>query len=167
MAKIHSMFINRVSVISYIILTLSPGVPDGSGLRSTCWKILLNYLPFCTSDWDDVLTKQRNAYNQFIRTMIVDPNQSQDISDHPLSTSTNSTWSEYFKENEVLSQIDKDVRRLCPDLSFFQQPTKFPASFCSQSLRTRVEQVNINIEPFFLVNSITCVCFTFWDIGCM
>jgi len=119
------------------------GVPDGSGLRSTCWKILLNYLPFCTSDWDDVLTKQRNAYNQFIRTMIVDPNQSQDISDHPLSTSTNSTWSEYFKENEVLSQIDKDVRRLCPDLSFFQQPTKFPASFCSQSLRTRVEQANL------------------------
>ena len=118
------------------------GIPDGSGLRSTCWKILLNYLPPCRSDWDAVLTKQRNAYNQFIRTMIVDPNQSQDTSDHPLSSSPNSTWSEYFKENEVLSQIDKDVRRLCPDLSFFQQPTKFPASFCSQSLRTRVEQVN-------------------------
>jgi len=119
------------------------GIPDGSGLRSICWKILLNYLPPCRSDWDAVLTKQRNAYNQFIRTMIVDPNQSQDTSDHPLSSSPNSTWSEYFKENEVLSQIDKDVRRLCPDLSFFQQPTKFPASFCSQSLRTRVEQANL------------------------
>lgn len=73
--------------------------------------------------------------------MIVDPNAGKDSSDHPLSSSPTSIWSEYFKENEVLSQIDKDVRRLCPDLSFFQQPTKYPATFCSQSLRTRVEQV--------------------------
>lgn len=32
----------------------------------------------------------------------------------------------YFKDNETLLQIDKDVRRLCPEISFFQQPTEFP-----------------------------------------
>lgn len=119
------------------------GIPDECGIRSLCWKILLGYLPSLTADWSDCLTKQRAAYTQFIKTMIVDPNAGEDVSDHPLSCATNSIWSEFFKENEVLSQIDKDVRRLCPDLSFFQQPTKYPASFCSQSLRTRVEQANL------------------------
>ena len=30
----------------------------------------------------------------------------------------------YFKDNEVLSQIFKDVRRLYPEISFFQQKIK-------------------------------------------
>ena len=122
------------------------GVPDGCGLRSTCWKLLLNYISYNTAEWDDILAKQRNAYSQFIKTMIVNPNETDsggNSIDHPLSSGPDSSWSEYFKENEVLSQIDKDVRRLCPDLSFFQQPTNYPASFCSQNLRTRVEQANL------------------------
>lgn len=42
-------------------------------------------------------------------------------SDHPLSDGPESAWSTFFKDNEFLLQIDKDVRRLCPDISFFQQ----------------------------------------------
>lgn len=44
-----------------------------------------------------------------------------ELSDHPLSDGPESAWSTFFKDNEVLLQIDKDVRRLCPDISFFQQ----------------------------------------------
>lgn len=43
------------------------------------------------------------------------------VSDHPLSDGPESSWSTFFKDNEFLLQIDKDVRRLCPDISFFQQ----------------------------------------------
>lgn len=50
------------------------------------------------------------------------------LNDHPLSINPDSQWQAYFKDNEVLLQIDKDVRRLCPDISFFQQPTEFPCS---------------------------------------
>ncbi len=69
--------------------------------------------------------------------------------DHPLSTSPSSQWNTYFKDNEVLLQIDKDVRfvsrlflilvicypillssltnrRLNPEISFFQQATDYP-----------------------------------------
>lgn len=46
--------------------------------------------------------------------------------DHPLSDGPESAWSTFFKDNEFLLQIDKDVRRLCPDISFFQQATEFP-----------------------------------------
>lgn len=55
-------------------------------------------------------------------------------SDHPLNISPDSSWSNYFKDNEVLLQIDKDVRRLCPDISFFQSATEFPCSEVSYLL---------------------------------
>ena len=64
--------------------------------------------------------------------------------DHPLNCSPASQWQSFFRDNEVLLlyscllynrhstrvqvllQIDKDVRRLCPDLTFFQQPSPHP-----------------------------------------
>ncbi|OTF70288.1 TBC1 domain family member 13-like protein, partial [Euroglyphus maynei] len=50
----------------------------------------------------------------------------------PLNTDPNSHWKNYFRENEILQQIDKDVRRLYPDISFFQQKIarKFDSSDC-------------------------------------
>ena len=39
----------------------------------------------------------------------------------PLSSAATSQWNSYFRDKEVLSQIVKDVRRLHPDMSFFQQ----------------------------------------------
>ncbi|KAF2346521.1 Rab-GTPase-TBC domain [Trinorchestia longiramus] len=47
-------------------------------------------------------------------------------SDHPLNLSPDSQWGSFFKDNEVLGQIDKDVRRLCPDMCFFQRLTPHP-----------------------------------------
>lgn len=32
------------------------------------------------------------------------------VSDHPLNNNPGSQWNTYFRDNEVLSQIDKDVR---------------------------------------------------------
>lgn len=53
--------------------------------------------------------------------MAISPGDNTMASDHPLSDGPESTWSTFFKDNEFLLQIDKDVRRLCPDISFFQQ----------------------------------------------
>lgn len=63
--------------------------------------------------------------------------------DHPLSDGPESSWSTFFKDNEVLLQIDKDVRRLCPDISFNQQATDYPCKSVVHSngerrLHTRV-----------------------------
>ncbi|CAB4037908.1 TBC1 domain family member 13-like, partial [Paramuricea clavata] len=44
----------------------------------------------------------------------------------PLNPNPSSQWSTYFKENETLFQIDKDCRRLLPDISFFQSATQYP-----------------------------------------
>lgn len=81
--------------------------------------------------------------------MVVIPGTNEDdngkLHDHPLSISPNSQWQAFFKDNEVLLQIDKDVRRLCPDISFFQQPTEFPCRKIVDSedvkrLHTRVQR---------------------------
>ncbi|OWR43744.1 TBC1 domain family member 13 [Danaus plexippus plexippus] len=118
------------------------GVPEEKGLRSLVWKILLHYIPTEKNSWDTTLCKKRQLYQQFIDEIIVSPGGP---TDHPLNMSPDSSWSTYFKDNEVLLQIDKDVRRLCPDISFFQSATEFPCSEIVNSngvkrLHKRVEQ---------------------------
>jgi len=39
-----------------------------------------------------------------------------------LNSATTSKWSTFFHDNEILEQIDKDVRRTNPDLAWFQNP---------------------------------------------
>lgn len=68
--------------------------------------------------------------------------------DHPLSDGPESAWSTFFKDNEVLLQIDKDVRRLCPDISFFQQATEFPCDVvvCSKG----ENRLHVRVAPSIL-----------------
>lgn len=90
-------------------------------------------------DWPDVLNRKRDLYNTFIgelyknsliiivyillflllpEDLIVMPGEGTidgervDVTfhDHPLNCNPNSKWQTFFKDNEVLLQIDKDVR---------------------------------------------------------
>lgn len=89
-----------------------------------------------------------------LEEMIVMPGQREEgddvtLCDHPLSNNPDSEWQTFFKDNEVLLQIDKDVRRLCPDISFFQQPSEYPCSDIVNSndvkrLHTRVQRKVLN-----------------------
>ncbi|XP_015112066.1 TBC1 domain family member 13 [Diachasma alloeum] len=120
--------------ISHLKRICFHGIPDEGGLRSLCWKLLLNYLPLTKSDWEETLKRKRDLYNTFIADLIVMPGEKTHdgervdvtLHDHPLNSSPGSKWQTFFKDNEVLLQIDKDVRRLCPDISFFQQGTDYP-----------------------------------------
>ena len=108
---------------------------------------MLGYLGPKKDTWSATLAKKRELYKQFIgwfeikpifvwnnmilflEEMVIPPGDGeQDRSgcvDHPLSDGPESNWNTFFKDNEVLLQIDKDVRRLCPDISFFQQVSFF------------------------------------------
>ncbi|XP_043214609.1 TBC1 domain family member 13-like isoform X2 [Amphibalanus amphitrite] len=135
------------------------GIPVENGRRALCWKLLLNYLPPSRLAWDEALDGQRCAYRRFVREMVVRPGGAAggsaaarvDVTehDHPLSDQPNSQWQTFFKDNDVLGQIDKDVRRLCPDISFFQQPTEFPCQevVCGdyhERLHERVQRVYLD-----------------------
>ena len=44
------------------------GIPDEfNGLRSLCWKILLNYLPNCPSKWDSALHSYHQTYENYLK----------------------------------------------------------------------------------------------------
>jgi len=104
------------------------GIPDRPSLRSLTWKILLDYLPIERSEWENYLSVKRNIYKKYVEEIVIHPdnvNQKCTHVDHPLNENPDSQWSTFFKDNEILLQIDRDVRRLCPDISFFQQPTMY------------------------------------------
>ncbi|CAL1527388.1 unnamed protein product [Lymnaea stagnalis] len=136
------------------------GCPHERSFRSICWKILLNYVPVEKDHWQDDLRKQRNLYKQYIEEIIILPGKkmkskesaSGELVDHPLNPNPDSEWRETFRDNEMLLQIDKDCRRLCPDLSFFQQATDFPceqllnATSTVETLRKRVEHCVLQSE---------------------
>lgn len=55
------------------------------------------------------------------------PNQvikKKNISDHPLATTGNSKWKNYFDDLDLLEEIDKDVRRTRTNMHFFFMPAK-------------------------------------------
>nr|XP_020474514.1 TBC1 domain family member 13 [Monopterus albus] len=138
------------------------GIPFEGGIRALCWKILLNYLPLNQTLWESFLKKQREVYSQFLKEMIIQPGiakanlglSREDVTmeDQPLNPNPDSRWNTYFRDNEILLQIDKDVRRLYPDMAFFQRPTEYPCQLILdpqndyETLRRRVEQTTLKSQ---------------------
>jgi len=122
------------------------GVPDP--LRPFYWKILLGYLPLDSTAWEKVLAQHRSNYKEWHTDLIVNPRKEQekaeaaererlrkeeenldfgglemlDEADHPLSKSNESQWNTFFKDNDMIFEIEKDVQRTFPHLHFFQIP---------------------------------------------
>lgn len=68
----------------------------------------------------------------FVEELTVDPRKNESTDDHvyilylcitnvikPLSTNTTSKWNEFFKDKELMDEVDKDVKRTLPHLHFF------------------------------------------------
>ncbi|PIA35966.1 hypothetical protein AQUCO_03400098v1 [Aquilegia coerulea] len=124
----------------------SQGIPDGAGIRSTVWKLLLGYLPVDRGHWAIELAKKRAQYKHFIEELLVNPSEitrkmersgrhETDESkleekgflprseipqgEHPLSLGKTSIWNQFFQDTEIIEQIDRDVMRTHPDMHFF------------------------------------------------
>ena len=125
------------------------GIPEGRGRRALSWRLLLNYLPDKKSTWSESLNNQRQLYSQLTEE-IVYAQPSDEISSDPLNPNPESPWQSFFNDNVVLLQIDKDVRRLCPDISFFSQACDFPNSKISnekyERLHQRVQQTSLKSQ---------------------
>jgi len=113
------------------------GVPDSPGVRAETWKLLLSFLPPERKRWKAELQQKREQYRVFCEETVITKDLNKGASqttsseegtlageevthaDHPLSQGTNSAWQAYFKDNEILEQIERDVRRTHPDMHFF------------------------------------------------
>ncbi|KAF5736630.1 TBC1 domain family member 13 [Tripterygium wilfordii] len=132
----------------------SQGIPDGAGIRSTVWKLLLGYLPPDRGLWSSELAKKRSQYKHFKEELLMNPSEvarkldKSSIYDnepnsgssgvlarsevthgeHPLSLGTTSIWNKFFQDTEIIEQIDRDVMRTHPDMHFFSGDSSFAKS---------------------------------------
>jgi len=123
------------------------GLPDVHEIRSKYWKLLLNYLSPQPATWEATLAEKRSLYQMWKDELIVNPHNAEvflgkppvrpdfagsasavpteavpaDLTDadHPLNTTSESTWQKFFDNDKILREIDKDVRRTLPDTEFF------------------------------------------------
>lgn len=131
------------------------GIPDGAGIRSTVWKLLLGYLPPDRGLWPSELAKKRSQYKHFKDDLLVNPSEitrrldkstiyeseewkcessgflsRSEIThdEHPLSLGKSSIWNQFFQDSEIMEQIDRDVKRTHPDMHFFSGDSSFAKS---------------------------------------
>ncbi|OVA10397.1 Rab-GTPase-TBC domain [Macleaya cordata] len=147
----------------------SQGIPDGAGIRSTVWKLLLGYLPSDRGLWVSELAKKRSQYTHFTDELLVNPTEitrrmeksaslendgegsgmlprseiTQD--EHPLSLGKTSIWNQFFQDTEIIEQIDRDVKRTHPDMHFFSGDSSFAKS--NQEALRRILIVFAKLNP--------------------
>ncbi|KAL8106182.1 uncharacterized protein LOC141678319 [Apium graveolens] len=146
---------NKVISLSELRRLASQGIPDGVGVRSAVWKLLLGYLPSDRALWPSEVAKKRSQYKNFKDELLMNPseiarkngNSVSLVSDearseskgllsrseithdeHPLSLGTTSAWNQFFQDTEIIEQIDRDVMRTHPDLHFFSGDSLFAKS---------------------------------------
>ncbi len=142
---------NRVSEILKIIYSIDiseddlrkivfEGIPDEFiNFRSLIWKIMLNYLPLNCKLWEETFNKKREEYIELKEKYLIQLNLNSEeqkemekykkknkkkINDHPLSDTYNSVWKNYFECQELMEEIEKDVRRTRTQMSFFFMPVR-------------------------------------------
>jgi len=130
------------------------GIPEANGLRSMYWKILLRYLSGETAEWDTFLHKKRSTYADWVKELVVDPHEKEQqmtvaggaVEDHPLSQERGSAWNTYFRDKEMLFEIEKDVKRTLPHLHFFQNSVEGSTLKHSEAL-TRILFIYAKLNP--------------------
>ncbi|KAG6419996.1 hypothetical protein SASPL_116510 [Salvia splendens] len=143
----------KVIIMGELRRLASEGIPDGAGIRSIVWKLLLGYLPPDRSLWPSELAKKRSQYKHFKEELFINPS---DITrrlekssheknepdgspgflsrseithgEHPLSLGESSIWNQFFQDAEILEQIDRDVNRTHPGINFFSGDSAFAKS---------------------------------------
>ncbi|KAM0929422.1 hypothetical protein ACQ4PT_001511 [Festuca glaucescens] len=118
----------------------------GRPAAPVCVQLLLGYLPTERSLWPYELEKKRSQYSAYKDEFLLNPSEKlrrieesklsrkKELNverngllprlevtneEHPLSSGKSSLWNQYFQESEILEQIDRDVKRTHPDISFF------------------------------------------------
>ncbi|KAJ0091920.1 hypothetical protein Patl1_26041 [Pistacia atlantica] len=147
----------------------SQGIPDGGGIRSTVWKLLLGYLPPDRGLWSSELAKKRSQYRHFKEELLMNPSEitrkleksenddprsessgmlsRSEIThgEHPLSLGKTSIWNQFFQDTEIMEQIDRDVKRTHPDLHFFSGDS--PSAKSNQEALKSILTVFAKLNP--------------------
>ncbi|XP_062208696.1 uncharacterized protein LOC133910202 [Phragmites australis] len=104
------------------------GVPDGAGVWSTVWKLLLGFLPNDRSLWEQELAEKRSQYAAFKDEFLVSPVGGNSKSARRVESEGHHNENAQHVDNvllhrseysEIMEQIDRDIKRTHPDMHFF------------------------------------------------
>jgi len=141
----------------------SQGLPDEGGLRGVIWRLLLRYLPLETDLWPQHLAAQRKEYQEAIHRYIQTTALSNffptpgdgcaakpivgttrvNVEDDPLRTTDDAAWATYLADTVLMEEIQKDVVRTHPDISFFNTD---PQGTC-QAVMQRILFIYAKLHP--------------------
>uniref|UniRef100_A0ACD5XBV4 Uncharacterized protein n=1 Tax=Avena sativa TaxID=4498 RepID=A0ACD5XBV4_AVESA len=154
-SRILAALSKKVIDLDELRMLAAQGVPDGAGVRSTVWKLLLSYLPNDRALWEQELAKKRSQYEAFKEEFLSNTvggnsvirgpeghsggnaehvqNGSLDRSEiaqdeHPLSIGKTKEWNQFVENSEMIEQVDRDVKRTHPDMHFFCGDSSFAKS---------------------------------------
>ena len=119
--------LNSTKISKYALQQLSmKGVLDeDNNLRSITWKVLLGYIGLNTEKWEDELDTKRMEYDEIKKkytqpiTIANEQKKKKKTFDHPLSTTSTSIWNQHFKDNTIINDINKDLKRTRNEMDFF------------------------------------------------
>ena len=89
-------------------------------LRSLSWKFLLGYINNKPYEWENYLDNKRNFYNNEKEKHIKKISHIK-FKNHPLDIQSNSNYSRFLKDNQLIEIIDKDIKRTRTDVNFFSK----------------------------------------------
>ncbi|KAK3166275.1 hypothetical protein QOZ80_1AG0043720 [Eleusine coracana subsp. coracana] len=153
-SRIFAALSKKVVDLDELRMLAAQGVPDGAGVRSTVWKLLLGYLPNDRSLWEEEVAKKRSQYEAFKEEFLNNPVETSrrveseahhmenlkhvgngllersevTQEEHPLSLGKASAWNQFLEYVEIMEQIDRDVKRTHPDMHFFCGDSSFAKS---------------------------------------
>ncbi len=92
--------------------SICAGICDGVAIRN---------------QWIEVVNQQRQEYEKLKKELLVDPRNTQDS--HPLALEEDSSWTQFFKLQEMEREISQDTLRTYVDLEYFASE-RLKGNFC-------------------------------------
>lgn len=140
----------------------SKGLPDKLGLRGVIWRLLLRYLPLDTGMWTQSLALRRQDYSdlciEYIQassdeSVVYSPSSGTPKgpqprvlltdNDDPLRVTDADAWKCYFENISLMEEVQKDVVRTHPDISFFH----IDPSCAVQAAMQRILYIYAKVTP--------------------
>ena len=167
-------FNNESIDVRKVELCCMEGIPNKCKiLRPICWKLMLSYLPPQKSKWKENLELKRIQYDNYVEMSFLSKKKdgfsmqssfptdlakgpdllhfkSCNSADHPLSREKNSNWNNFFNDQKLWDEVEKDTKRTKKYSSFFADINMNNEFFRYPNLSTQMRESTIDFENHYV-----------------
>lgn len=153
------------------------GIPSNCQIiRPICWKVLLNYLPNQKNIWKQSLNLKRIQYENLVEKFFFSIKKKNSMmkyssnlddkerksektevnfmtcnsNEHPLSKEKTSHWNEFFTDQKLWDEIEKDIVRTKHGHPFFGEPNLNNEFYHYPNLSIKMRESTIDFETHYV-----------------